>query len=366
EEELRVVDDGLGQLDPLLHARGVGLDLEVALVLEAAQVERRVGAFHGGGAGEAAELAGVGAQLDGGHAGEVALHLRHVAAAVADRERVAARVEPEDARFALERREPEEELEQGRFAGAVGAEQADAAAGDADLAREPAQRRDLPVPLRDVGQLEQHSGGWYDRVPPAPRGAACGGIRCRFPAAGGKLAAVRVRVRLLGGFVVEQDGVPIPAGAWDRRRPADVLKVVGSARGGRLHREQAIDALWPDKEPATGANNLYRALHDLRRIVGAEVVVLDKGVLHLAPGVAVAPEAGLDASDPDRRGAAPALYAGARCPDAPYAEPLAARRDMLRRRFVDAALAAARRAGGRGDETRALELLRRVLATSAE
>src|SRR5688572_28957600 len=92
-----------------------------------------------------------------------------------------------------------------------------------------------------------------------------------------------LRVRLLGGFEVENDQGVIPADAWRRRRPADLLKIVASSPGGAITRDAVIDRLWPEKGAELGANNLHRALHDLRQVVGASIVVSDKGVLRLAP-----------------------------------------------------------------------------------
>ena len=50
DQQLRVVDDRRGELQPLLHAGGVRLDRAVARLVEADVVEHLVGALHGVGA----------------------------------------------------------------------------------------------------------------------------------------------------------------------------------------------------------------------------------------------------------------------------------------------------------------------------
>ena len=55
-----------------------------------------------------------------------------------------------------------------------------------------------------------------------------------------------VRIDLLGGFALRVDDVVVPAGAWRRRQAATLVKVLALSPGRRLHREQVIDALWPD------------------------------------------------------------------------------------------------------------------------
>src|SRR5262249_28281433 len=124
------------------------------LVLEADVVERGVGALHRRAARQARELPGVDAELDGGHAGEIAVGLGHVADAVADGEGLAPRRVAEDCGLALEGQGPEEELDERRLSGAVGTEEPDAVAVDG--AAEPTQRLDGAVTLAHVAKLDQH------------------------------------------------------------------------------------------------------------------------------------------------------------------------------------------------------------------
>src|SRR4030095_715744 len=93
------------------------------------------------------------------------------------------------------------------------------------------------------------------------------------------------RIYLLGRFSVEVGGKQIPAAAWTKRRPIEVLVALALAPGRVLHREELIDRIWPEKDLDAGANNLHRALHDLRRVTRAEIATLDRGVARLSEWV---------------------------------------------------------------------------------
>jgi DNA-binding SARP family transcriptional activator/tetratricopeptide (TPR) repeat protein len=178
----------------------------------------------------------------------------------------------------------------------------------------------------------------------------------------------QLRVYLLGRFEVVRADAPIPAHAWRRRRPADLLKLVALAPGRSLSREKAIDALWPDKDPASGANNLHRALYDLRQILGGRWVDIDRGQLRLRGDAWVDVEAFERAVAQGGRGGftqAVALYRGdlvlEEDGEHPDAAGMHARRAALRGRFVEAALPLAQAAAADGDVQLAIPLLRRVL-----
>src|SRR5260370_18905584 len=99
------------------------------------------------------------------------------------------------------------------------------------------------------------------------------------------------RIYLLGRFGVEVDGQAIPASSWRKRRPIEVLAALALAPGRVLHREELIDRLWPDKDLEAGANNLHRALHDLRPVTNTDLIALH-------------PRAALSARTAGRRGRA--------------------------------------------------------------
>jgi DNA-binding SARP family transcriptional activator len=74
-----------------------------------------------------------------------------------------------------------------------------------------------------------------------------------------------IEVRLLGGFEVKLDGEPVPNDAWRRRRAANLVKILALEQSHRLHREQIMNALWPDLAPEAAAANLRKAVHYARK-----------------------------------------------------------------------------------------------------
>src|SRR5262245_65029458 len=75
--------------------------------------------------------------------------------------------------------------------------------------------------------------------------------------------ATSIRIFLLGRFEVMRGEQTLPAAAWNRRKAVALLQRLAVER--RLLKDQAIEFLWPEADPASGANNLYRTLHALRR-----------------------------------------------------------------------------------------------------
>ncbi len=72
-----------------------------------------------------------------------------------------------------------------------------------------------------------------------------------------------LNIFLLGRFEVTRGERLLYASAWTRRKAAALLQRLAFER--RLLKEQAIEFLWPEHDPTTGANNLYRTIHALRQ-----------------------------------------------------------------------------------------------------
>ena len=84
------------------------------------------------------------------------------------------------------------------------------------------------------------------------------------PGAGQEDSAV-LRIQLFGSFRVELDGRPVHAPEWRRRHVRAVVQLLALAPRHDLHRDELIDALWPDLAPDAGANQLHKTVHFLRR-----------------------------------------------------------------------------------------------------
>src|SRR5829696_5350142 len=74
-----------------------------------------------------------------------------------------------------------------------------------------------------------------------------------------------VRVWLLGGFRVSVGSRGLGEKEWRLKKATSLLKLLALAEGHRLHREQAMELLWPELDPDAALNNLHYALHVARR-----------------------------------------------------------------------------------------------------
>ncbi len=74
-----------------------------------------------------------------------------------------------------------------------------------------------------------------------------------------------LRVSLLGRFEVSVGSRVVEEEGWRLRKAASLVELLALAPYHRLHREQAMDLLWPDLAPRSAANNLHQTLHAARR-----------------------------------------------------------------------------------------------------
>jgi predicted ATPase/DNA-binding SARP family transcriptional activator len=72
-----------------------------------------------------------------------------------------------------------------------------------------------------------------------------------------------LELRLLGQFEVWRDGVRLEP-VWPRRHARDVLQLLALQPQMRLHKEQVIEAIWPDED---AEKRLYYVLHALRKVL---------------------------------------------------------------------------------------------------
>ncbi|MFC4785040.1 AfsR/SARP family transcriptional regulator [Nocardioides sp. MAHUQ-72] len=146
--------------------------------------------------------------------------------------------------------------------------------------------------------------------------------------AGCRVRVMRVRVRLLGRFEVVVDGRPVPAPSWRRQSASRLVKLLALQPSYRLHRDQVIDALWPDVPADTGSTRLHTAAHYARAALGEpRSIVVAQGVVALFPDADVevdvtafeqAAGAARGAQDAQHATAAAALYAGTLLPEDVY------------------------------------------------
>src|SRR5262245_7378591 len=156
---------------------------------------------------------------------------------------------------------------------------------------------------------------------------------------------MQVVIRLLGGFDVSVDGVAIARENWRRRHPAQLVKLLALTPGHRLHREQVIDALWPDLMLGEASPRLHKAAHYARATLGArDAIVVADDALALFPTVdlvvdvdrfdALEQAARTSASLADAEAAIEA-YGGDLLPEDLYEDWAAEARDRRRLRYLE-------------------------------
>src|SRR5215203_5167358 len=76
-----------------------------------------------------------------------------------------------------------------------------------------------------------------------------------------------MRVKLLGGFPVSVGSRAVHQSEWRLRKAAALVKLLALAPVHRLHREQAMDVLWPDSGGKAASNSLRTTLHAARNVL---------------------------------------------------------------------------------------------------
>jgi predicted ATPase/DNA-binding SARP family transcriptional activator len=176
-----------------------------------------------------------------------------------------------------------------------------------------------------------------------------------------------LRITLLGGFQVMVDGRPVVEEAWRLRRARSIVKLLALAPGHRLHRDEALEWLWPDHQPEAAIRNLHQALHAARRALtttglsmtaAATILRLHAGILSLEvpeglridleefEAAAERARTTRDAADYEH---ALLLYSGELLPEDRYEDWAATRRIATQERVLDllTALAALHESAGR-------------------
>src|SRR5215203_2705100 len=184
-----------------------------------------------------------------------------------------------------------------------------------------------------------------------------------------------VRVWMLGGFRVTIGSRTIVQDAWRLRKGAALVKLLALAPGHRLHREQAMDLLWPDSGRRAASNSLRSTLHAARNVLdpalGSRYLASEDESLVLCPGgdLWVDVDAFEEAAAMTRRSQHPGvyrpavqLYAGELLPDDRYEEWTEDKRAELRRLHLALLLDLAKFYEEREEYEPAIEVLRKATA----
>jgi hypothetical protein len=166
------------------------------------------------------------------------------------------------------------------------------------------------------------------------RGAKTGGRRLQ-PIPDDRLdQAGDVSIKLLGGFAATRAGEPVDPSVWRLRKGRELVKLLALAPAHRLHREQLMDVLWPELDPAAAANNLHQVVHVARRALGADAIELREELLTLRASVDLddferAGEQACRAGSAGAYRAALSLYGGELLPENRYEDWARERRDEI-------------------------------------
>jgi predicted ATPase/DNA-binding SARP family transcriptional activator len=185
-----------------------------------------------------------------------------------------------------------------------------------------------------------------------------------------------LRIHLLGGFSVVGPAGRIEDAAWRLRKARALIKLLALAPDHRLHREQALDILWPTLEPEAAGNNLRQALHAARRALclGGPLEGDSPAVVLRGPFVALDPRPWVDAvafetaaaaalarRDPIAVERAVRMYVGDLLPEDRYEDWTLDRREALRRTYAELLVTLAGSHAERGELDQAAAALERVL-----
>ncbi|HYX41139.1 MAG TPA: BTAD domain-containing putative transcriptional regulator, partial [Pyrinomonadaceae bacterium] len=159
--------------------------------------------------------------------------------------------------------------------------------------------------------------------------------------------SVALAIHLLGPFRVTVDERAIEERRWSRRKPKLLVKLLALQPHHQLHREQAMELLWPDLDAEAAANNLHKSIHAARRALepalqsGADssfILTREQQITLSAPGrlwidveaFEQAAAAALKSADIQACEQALVLYAGDLLLEDPYEDWTTMRRESLR------------------------------------
>jgi DNA-binding SARP family transcriptional activator len=184
-----------------------------------------------------------------------------------------------------------------------------------------------------------------------------------------------LHIDLLGGFRVAAGESVVGESAWRLRKARGLVKLLALTPEHRIHREQAFEALWPDRDPAAASNNLRQALFVARRALDScgedgaariafthDVLILDSEGLEIDVEKFEAAATWAErAPSVERHRAAIELYGGDLLPEDTFDEWTRARREALGERHLTLLVELAQLHVQAGDHGAALAALQRAL-----
>jgi predicted ATPase/DNA-binding SARP family transcriptional activator/Tfp pilus assembly protein PilF len=185
-----------------------------------------------------------------------------------------------------------------------------------------------------------------------------------------------VEIRLLGPFRVTVGGGLVEEKAWTRRKAKQLVKLLALHPHHRMHREQLMEALWPEQDPETAADGLYKALYVARKALGPDgprllatesqqIVLGAPGGLWIDAEVFESAAHAAGSADVAELEAALAVYTGDLLVEDPYEDWVAGRREQLRSLRIDLISNLARLEEARGRYERSIERLRELVAADS-
>jgi DNA-binding SARP family transcriptional activator len=122
-------------------------------------------------------------------------------------------------------------------------------------------RHTEPVHARTVEELNLNSFG----CPVAAGGIADTGSDIRRASSN-----CRVRIHVLGQFMILRDGWPLAFGRKTPRKPLDLLKMLIASGGRRADTNILSEELWPDSDGDAARKSFDINLHRLRKVLGVQ------------------------------------------------------------------------------------------------
>ena len=80
-----------------------------------------------------------------------------------------------------------------------------------------------------------------------------------------------LEIHLLGPFRLIVDGQALDERRFTRRKPKLLIKLLALQAHHQLHREEAMELLWPESDPESATNNLHKAIHLARHALELEL-----------------------------------------------------------------------------------------------